>query len=367
MKHFGINIVGTELDNRLNEDNFSILGIKEETKYPHYKTAYSWRQPENMLIYDLNMRYFKNLDSKKFNKFLSKFIIDNGFVEIKNLGEAKKMTGIYIMVLDDYKQVYIGQAVDIKSRIMKHWRRQIPFRNISQYGAYNSKIAIDSFRALDTTRIYVLECEKDKLTELEIKYINNYREEYLCNIINPSQIENNLGYMARRFDIGYYDNLVKESFIDYLYYDHDLDINAHECSHAHRIAFYLEKRIRKSEKMKQFSVDVEYNRIGEKTKSVPLSGEQRNIRPDIIVHKRGSCDLGANEIVIEVKRDAFDKIDEEKIKNLCINHSYKYKCGYCLLLTGIIKRYCPDDDKWVIISDESSVRNKYNDIKKNGN
>ena len=66
--------------------------------------------------------------------------------EIRNLNDYKKKTGIYIMVLDGYNTLYIGQAEDIRQRIMRHWSR----------ADYFTGTGIDLYKALDTTRIFVL-------------------------------------------------------------------------------------------------------------------------------------------------------------------------------------------------------------------
>ncbi len=41
-------------------------------------------------------------------------------IEIKNLNECQKQTGLYMTVLDNFKQVYIGQTTKgFKERIFK--------------------------------------------------------------------------------------------------------------------------------------------------------------------------------------------------------------------------------------------------------
>lgn len=365
MEAFGLIIEDNLDDNKLNEDNFSILGKEELQKYPNYLDSYSLRQVENLLIYDLNMRYFRQLDQDDFNNYLNDFIIKNNFKEIKDLNDVKNVVGIYIMILDEYKQVYIGQTVDIRKRIKLHWDKKIQFHNISQWGAYSSKIAIDSFRTIDTTRIFIYRCEKEKLDELEAKFIDEYKEEYLCNLLSPARIQEKSddGRLKREFAVGEIDNLVKHAMIMYLFKDRDLCIDVHECSHAHRLAVYLEKLIFEKENLKKYSVDIEYNSFGVNIKKIPIELEQDDdkcIRPDIIVHKRGENKKGSNKIIIEIKKDKFDEYDRKKIKEMCMNKLYKYEYGYCLLLTGQIDRYCPDKDKWIKIYDESKCNNKNN-------
>ena len=78
--------------------------------------------------------------------------------KITNLNDIKNTSGIYMLVFDAYNACYVGQAKDMKARILKHW------------SCGNGK-KVDMFRALDTTRIFVLPLEgdeyKDKVNEIE--------------------------------------------------------------------------------------------------------------------------------------------------------------------------------------------------------
>ena len=185
-EHFGIKLKGSEMDNLINEKNFSVLTESVLSKYPSYKISYPWRQVENMLIYDLNMKYFESLNKEKFEDYLMNFVNQNNFYEVSDLNDVMYTTGIYIMVLDSYKQVYIGQSKKIGDRIKSHWNKQLEFYKINQAcSPYKSKIAIDSFGALDTTRIFIRECNEKELNELEEKYIDEFDNSYLCNVISP--------------------------------------------------------------------------------------------------------------------------------------------------------------------------------------
>ena len=93
--------------------------------------------------------------------------------EIRNLNDYKKKTGIYIMVLDGYNTLYIGQAEDIRQRIMRHWSR----------ADYFTGTGIDLYKALDTTRIFVLECENKKLNPIENKMTSLCDKNYSFNVL----------------------------------------------------------------------------------------------------------------------------------------------------------------------------------------
>lgn len=106
--------------------------------------------------------------------------------EIDNLNDYKKKHGIYVMVLDDYNTLYIGQATDVRQRIMSHWSRS----------DYFTGTGIDLFKALDTTRIFVLECEIKELNPIEHKMTKLCDGKYSFNVLTGGDwdyhIANNL-------------------------------------------------------------------------------------------------------------------------------------------------------------------------------
>ena len=128
-----------------------------------------------MTRFVLNMRYFKSLSWDKFNEELSKFVISNKFYRIYDLNSVEDIAGYYVMVLDEYCQIYIGVSSHrqgIKERVPQHWRKQI---SLDRLGDGNSgSLAIGSFRALDTTRIFV--CPDDEYTFFEDYTLNEYLE-----------------------------------------------------------------------------------------------------------------------------------------------------------------------------------------------
>ncbi|MDN4067649.1 hypothetical protein QYF50_07050 [Paenibacillus vini] len=159
--HFGIKLHNKEGGHKLTADNYvrdkDIDPSSEESKIKLKKV---------MTRFDLNMRYFKSLSWDKFDEELSKFVISNNFYIIDDLNCVEGIAGYYVMVLDEYRQVYIGvsgRRHGIKRRIPQHWSRQIP---LDRLGAECSgSLAIDSFRALDTTRIFVRPDYEDSFFE----------------------------------------------------------------------------------------------------------------------------------------------------------------------------------------------------------
>ena len=134
--------------------------------------------------YDLNMKYFQSLDKDEFDHELTSFLSKhNRFKQIFDLNDVDEVYGYYIMVLDEYKQVYIGKSLDIKCRIRQHWNKTKPLDRtlLPMYNVSGSTFSIDFFRPLDTTRIYVW---KKKVSDgIEARLVKDFPSKFLCNRI----------------------------------------------------------------------------------------------------------------------------------------------------------------------------------------
>ena len=124
------------------------------------------------------MEYFSLLNNDEFNIEINKFIESNEcFVEVFDLNLYDQKPGYYLMILDEYCQVYIGTTDDIKKRVRQHWSNSKRFdRLLFPMGAVNSSIiAFDSFRSLDTTRIFAYTTKKHlmKKTNLSMNFLLN--------------------------------------------------------------------------------------------------------------------------------------------------------------------------------------------------
>lgn len=85
----------------------------------------------------------------------------------------------------------------------------------------------------------------------------------------------------------------------------------------------------------EFSVDTEYDRHGENEKDDPRPNETGTVRPDILVHRRGTDDQ--NWLVIEVKKDANpSEIQSQcgRVRAFIENEEYSYEHGLFLDLNG---------------------------------
>lgn len=176
--------------------------------------------------------------------------------------------------------------------------------------------------------------------------------------------------------------VLKKSIEEFYEKDKDLiDNNVHEQTITHRIAHYLEDNTMCLCKCQGYSVDVEYNRCVKdvknafkyyslcpqkqnsnniiclrnieqkdnekaileecadcktecKYKNKDIETLTKNIRPDILIHRRGRNDKEDNLLVVEVKKNKNDtKCDERKLTYLTCNYSqYKYQLGAFIVI-----------------------------------
>src|SRR5690554_6245230 len=126
------------------------------------------------------MKFFNNLDNNEFNVSLSKFLDSNpNFQIVKNIKEFNDKQGYYLMILDEYKQIYLGTSDNIYKRIYQHWHKQKPFDRLIFGGVENSILSIDSFRPLDTTRLYAW--VTNNIYHLEDRLINQIPNKFMLN------------------------------------------------------------------------------------------------------------------------------------------------------------------------------------------
>lgn len=180
IQHFGVWIKKSP-QNKLSREYYAIIDKKSSIWMPSTPSRYSdpekrkkyfedeeckiycdsyceeWKE-KCLVNFDKNMAFFAEISRVSFEEALSQMIKSNRKIkQIFDLNEYKEICGIYVLVLDEYKQVYIGQARDIKKRIMQHWSKKKPFDRLIFGGVNDSVLSIDCFGALDTTRIFVLE------------------------------------------------------------------------------------------------------------------------------------------------------------------------------------------------------------------
>ena len=116
------------------------------------------------------------------------------------------------------------------------------------------------------------------------------------------------------------------------FFDKDIDLlclDAHEISITHKIAEHLQRRF------KDLKVDCEYNRRGRNLErpgdNLKKLLDNRNRRPDIVVHKRG-C-KSSNTLVVEVKKSNSEALNDDgyKLEELTrVRGDFGYRLGLFL-------------------------------------
>jgi len=174
--HFGIKIK-EKPTNHISKENY--LMAKPEGMKGWKESDYIQQVPKAGYNFDLNMAYFNSLDTSSFEKYITQQCKKFKFKECLNLKDLENVSGVYMMVLDNYKQVYIGVALDIKKRIMGHWHNKKSLERLIFGDVVSSVLSIDSFGALDTTRIFYLQATSYYKKEEQI--IESFDSKYMLN------------------------------------------------------------------------------------------------------------------------------------------------------------------------------------------
>ena len=176
ISHFGI-MIQDKPTNHINKEIY--LSAKPEGIPGWTEEGYIKQVSRADLNYDLNMAYFNSLDFNEFNSYLLQQCKKLKFIECDNLTDLDTKSGVYMLVLDDYKQVYIGISNNMKRRIMNHWNKRKSLECLIFGDVCNSILSIDSFGALDTTRIFYI--ETFLIYETEEKIVKKFLPEYMLN------------------------------------------------------------------------------------------------------------------------------------------------------------------------------------------
>lgn len=193
------------LNNYLNRMVKDYSNNKDNRSYDFYYVIahYLW-------IYYVNQNIKQNTQ-KGFEEFINTYLANNpNMIQVTDLNEYNKVSGIYFMVLDDYKLCYVGQASkSIKSRVMRHWSRN----------DYFTGTGIDLYKALDTTRLYAMKCDIEALDREEHRCVNLMKERYTLNSLAGGKLDylisNNMSIVA--------ETISDDDFIDYSFEQFSMD------------------------------------------------------------------------------------------------------------------------------------------------
>ena len=184
MTHFGVTVREGRHGLKLNRSNY-VAGSRICSFPWQYGGEYDGEELARYIQdcvknFNLNMEYFARLGRRDFNQTLDHFLVRNiDFKAVPDLKVYDGAPGYYMMVLDEYKQVYLGTTKDIKARVQKHWKNVQPLDRLISGTVGTSIISIDSFRALDTTRLYAF--ATPEIYGEENRYIEQIAAKYLCN------------------------------------------------------------------------------------------------------------------------------------------------------------------------------------------
>jgi hypothetical protein len=130
---------------------------------------------------------FAQIPDKDFEEALTETLGKNKALRpVTDLKSYDGDEGLYVMVLDEYRQAYIGQASDIRRRIKAHWSGTKQFDRLLWGGVEESVMSIDSFRALDTTRIFA--AWTINADRLESRLVKTFPPDYLLNRIDGGAV-----------------------------------------------------------------------------------------------------------------------------------------------------------------------------------
>lgn len=166
------------------ELNFiSMFDWENDITGSHYTEEWCSKQQKDVMEnYDLNIEFFNCLDRIEFDaqidSFKEKYSLFN---EITDLNPYMNASGYYVLIVDEYKQLYVGTSITIGKRIRQHWNARKQFdRLLFPMGAIDKSILpFDSFRALDTTRILVYEA--DEVFDIEDEFIRQFDARFVGN------------------------------------------------------------------------------------------------------------------------------------------------------------------------------------------
>ena len=123
-----------------------------------------------------------------------------------------------------------------------------------------------------------------------------------------------------------YEKVVKALQVLFIKDEYLFDNDVHEITISHKLAEYLQYQF------PDMNVDCEYNRQIPSDNGDPIkrrSDTRAPVRPDIIVHKRGSNENNCLVMEIKIERDQTSK-DNKKLKDYTNPKSLEYKFGLFL-------------------------------------
>ena len=111
----------------------------------------------------------------------------------------------------------------------------------------------------------------------------------------------------------------------------------HEVCINHKLAIYLEKFLfpEFNPALHPLFTDIEFNREGINFKELEYDGQEKRVRPDIIIHNRKTGEDKKNILIVECKKDTANPVDFKtdtlKIEAFLVDPKYSYDFGLQVL------------------------------------
>lgn len=206
VKHFGESLRASRYSHRLVREEYALPSKKSSSRFPREMysdaqwaaEAWAFEDEGHTLLsaeycrlqraaalenFDLNMAFFAKLPAESFEELTEMLRKHKYLRPVTDLTALDNEMGIYVMVLDGYRQAYIGQSWDIRKRIKRHWSGTKQFDRLLFPDKETSVLSIDSFPALDTTRIFAAKTVRGE--ELERRLVSTFPPDFLLNRVRP--------------------------------------------------------------------------------------------------------------------------------------------------------------------------------------
>lgn len=196
---------GSKYGLRIARDTYAQINKRSSTHFPRERNPELWdalahhyedkdhrihtdawcieHQARALKNFDLNMAFFASLDHAEFDQAVTEAVAaQRSMVEVTDLNEWDQRRGLYVMILDDYCQAYVGVTESeggVNTRIRRHWSSNKAFDRLLWGDVNHSILSIDSFRALDTTRVFAANVRNPY--RLEDRVIQSLPPRFLLN------------------------------------------------------------------------------------------------------------------------------------------------------------------------------------------
>lgn len=113
----------------------------------------------------------------------------------------------------------------------------------------------------------------------------------------------------------------------------------HEVCLNHKLANYMEKHVLPKVGIENMFIDIEFNREGGNFKELDYNGDEKKVRPDIIIHNRKFGNEKNNFLVVECKKQIVGNkqnqakivIDTQRLEFFLRDEKYLYRFGLSVL------------------------------------